>query len=35
MDFDVAKRRIVPLQVVTDKANYSRGIFGVALRSVP
>jgi hypothetical protein len=34
MDFEPAKNRIMSMQVVTDKASYFRGDFGVAVRSV-
>jgi hypothetical protein len=34
MNFEPAKSRIMSLQLVTDKASYFRGDFGVALRSV-
>ena len=35
VDFDPAKKQIKSLQLVTDKATYFKGNFGVALRSVP
>lgn len=35
MDFEPAKNRIKSLQLVTDKATYFGGDFGVAVRSVP
>jgi len=35
MDFEPAKNRIVNLKLVTEKANYFKRDFGVALRSVP
>ena len=35
MDFEPGKRRIRSLRMVTDKATYNGGTFGVAVRSVP